>query len=214
MPRNINDIYNLTRYIVRKQRGVFLTIPQFNANMDAGQLDAFQEWFAPWGDSQILHDSLRPFRVYYQFTSDTAGFVTFPDNYEHLLGAAFTVTGSTINEITFVNDNEWVFAINSQQRPVSLSRPIALDTNVGFSLYPQSIQVGFFNYLRRPATPLLSVTVVGRDQTYDPATSVQLEWKDSYVNNLIAKSLKYAGVNMDEQGVSAFAEAYDQQTKP
>lgn len=213
MPRNINDLYNFYRYIVRKERGVFITPAQFTANLDSGQLDAFQEYFAPYGDSQILHDGLRPFRIYYQFTSNSAGFVTFPDDYEHILGAAFTVTGSTINEITFVNDNEWVFAINSQQRPVSLSNPIAIDTNDGFSLYPQSIQIGFFTYLKRPVTPVLSYTYVNRVFTYIPGTSVQLEWTDSYVNNILAKALVYAGVNMDEQGIAQWATAYNQETK-
>lgn len=214
MARNINDLYNFYQYILRKERGVFITRQQFNSNLDAGQLDAFQEWFAPYGDTQILHDALRPFRVYYQFTSDAAGFVTFPDNYEHILGAAFTVSGSTVNEITFVNDNEWVFAINSQGRPVSLSKPIAIDTSDGFSLYPQSTQTGFFTYLKRPVTPVLAYTQVGRVVTYDSASSTQLEWADSYINNIIAKALKYAGVNMDEQGVLAFAESYNEQTKP
>lgn len=214
MARSINDLYNFYQYILRKERGVFITRQQFNSNLDAGQLDAFQEWFAPYGDTQILHDALRPFRVYYQFTSDAAGFVTFPDNYEHILGAAFTVSGSTVNEITFVNDNEWVFAINSQGRPVSLSKPIAIDTSDGFSLYPQSTQTGFFTYLKRPVTPVLAYTQVGRVVTYDSASSTQLEWADSYINNIIAKALKYAGVNMDEQGVLAFAESYNEQTKP
>lgn len=214
MARNINDLYNFFRYIVRKERGVFVTIPQFTTNLDAGQLDAFQEWFKPWADTQILHDSLKPFRVYYQFTSNAAGFVTMPDDYEHLLGAAFTVTGSTMNEITFVNDNEWVFAIKSQLRPISLSNPIALDTNVGFSLYPQSVQIGFFNYLRRPLAPVLSYTQVNRVVTYDPTTSVQLEWSESYINNILAKALKYAGVNMDEKGISDFANQYNAETQP
>lgn len=213
MARNINQLYNFFRYIVRKQRGVGVTSAQFCDNMDSGQLDAFQEWFTPYGDTQILHDSLRPFRVYYQFTSNAAGFVTFPSDYEHILGAAFTVSGSTMNEITFVNDNEWVFAINSKLRPISLTKPIALDTSVGFSLYPQSVQTGFFNYLKRPIAPVLAFTQVGRAITYDAAGSTQLLWADSYINNIIAKSLRYAGVNMDEQGVSVFAENYNEQTK-
>lgn len=211
---DINNLYNFYQYIIRKSRGVYVTPNQFTANLDFAQIDCLQEWFTPYGDSQILHDALKPFRVYYQFTSNAAGFVTFPDDYEHILGAAFTVSGSTINEIVFVNDNEWVFAINSQLRPVSLTKPIALDTNVGFSLYPQSTQTGFFNYLKRPVTPVLDYTFVNRVFTYNAASSTQLEWADSYVNNIIAKALKYAGVNMDEQGVSAFAESYDQQTKP
>lgn len=214
MARNISNLYDFYLYILRKERGSFVNPNQFSSNLNAGQLDAFQEYFLPYGGTQILHDGLKPFRVYHQFTSNAAGFVVYPDECEHILGAAFTVTGSTVNEITFVNDNEWVFAINSQLRPVSLSKPIALDTNVGFSLYPQSLQIGFFNYLKLPAVPVYAYTQVGRQITYDPVNSVQLEWADSYVNNVLAKALVYAGVNMNEKDIIAYAENYNQQTKP
>lgn len=211
--RNINDIYNLFRYIVRKQRGQFVTIPEFNANMDSGQLDAVEEWFAPYGKDQILHDALRPIRVYYQFASDSAGMVTYPDGYIHLLGQPFTVTGSSVNKVEFVNEDELPFALTSQLRPVSNSYPIAVDTSTGFSIYPQQTQVGFFNYLRRPNTPVLAVTQVGRTLTYNPAGSAQIDFSDMYINNILARALKYAGVNMDEQAVSEFAQIYNQETK-
>lgn len=213
MPRNINDVYNLYRYIVRKERSVFVTIPQFNQNMDAGQLDAFELYFKPYGTDETIHDALRPFRVYHQFTSDAAGIVTFPSDYQHLVGTPFSVMGSTVNEITFINEDEFVNALHSQLRPVSLLSPIALDTSNGFRMWPSQLQIGFFTYLRRPATPLLSVTQVDRTITYNPLTSVQLEWLEVYWNNIIARALKYAGVNMDEQGVSAFADQYEKETE-
>lgn len=213
MARNINDLYNFFQYILRKERGVFCTPTEFNANMDAGQLDAVEEWFAPYGQTQQLHDALRPIRVYYQFTSDAAGFVTFPSNYLHILGQPFTVTGSSVNRVQFKNEDELPFELTSQLRPVSNSYPVAVDTNVGFSIYPQQTQIGFFNYLKRPATPILAYTQVGRVITYDPVNSVQLEFTDAYLNNILAKGLRYAGVNMNEQTIQQFAQAYDAETK-
>jgi len=211
--RNINNLYELFRDIVRKQRGVYVKIPQFNNYMDSGQMDAFAEWFEPYGETQKLHDALRQLRVYYPFTSNFAGFVTFPSDYIHILGSPFTVTGSTMNEVVFVNESELTFAIKSQLRPLSNEYPIAIDTATGFSIYPQQTQIGFFNYLKRPATPNLSYTQSGRTITYDSATSTQLEFSDIYVNNILAKALKYAGVYMDEKGVSDFANQYNEETK-
>jgi len=213
MARTIFDLYNLYRYIVRKQRGIYITIPEFNANMDSGQMNAVAEWFEPYGTTQTLHDALRKIRVYYQFTSDAAGFVTFPSDYIHILGTPFTVTGSSVNEIAFVQESELPFALKSQQRPVSTSYPIAVDTATGFSLYPQTVQIGFFNYLKRPATITLAVTQVGRVVTYDAANSIQPEFSDIYFNHILAKALKYAGVSMDEKGITEFADKYDQETQ-
>jgi len=123
MARSINDYYNLYVYILRKERGIFCTIAEFNANMDAGQMDAFAEWFRPYGMNQEIHDALRPFRVYQIFTSSSSGFVTYPSDYIHLLGQPFTVTGSTVNRIDFVNEDELPFALTSQLRPLTTSYP-------------------------------------------------------------------------------------------
>lgn len=213
MPRNISDIVNFVQYIIRKERGVFLPPAQCTANLDTGQLDCLQEYFKFYGADQTIHDSLRPFRVFYQFTSDASGFVTFPSNYLHIVGTAFTLYGSTVNEITMVNEDEFVSALTSQLRPVDNGNPLGRDTSAGFSIYPQVNQVGYFTYIRRPATPVYGFTQAGRVITYDPNTSTQLEWNETYWNNIIARSLKYAGVNMDEQGIQQFADMYEKETK-
>ncbi len=213
MPRNISNLYDFYQYIVRKERGVFVTIPQFTQNLDAGQLDTLEFYSRQYGVDGTKHHALRPFRVYYMFTSDAAGIVTFPSDYQHILGTAYTVMGSTVNEITFVNDDEFVSALMSQLRPVSIYSPIAADRNNGFQIYPSQLQIGFFNYIRRPAIPVYGYTQAGRTITYDPLTSVQLEWNEVYQNNILAKALSYAGVNMDEKGVSDFANQYNAETR-
>ena len=213
MARSLDDIYQFMRYIIRKQRGVFLTTAQAMQALDNGQMTCFGEWFKLYGVNQEVHDALRPFRIYYPFTSDSSGFVTFPDGYLHLVGQPFTVTGSTVNRIDFVNEDELPFALTSQQRPVTNTYPIAVDTSSGFSIYPQQTQIGFFTYLRRPNTPVYAVVQSGRFIAFDATNSVELEWSDAYINNIIAKALNYIGVNMNEQGVTDFATQYNQETK-
>lgn len=213
MARTIENIVDFIQYIARKERGVFITRDEATANLDAGQMDAFEFYFSLYGVNQSVHDALRPFRVYYQFTTDAAGFVTFPDGMLHLLGQPFTVTGSTVNRIEFVNEDELPFLLTSQLKAPSTTYPIAVDTATGFSIYPQSLQIGYFNYLKRPTAPVYAVTQSGRTITYDAANSVQLEWEDNFINNIIARSLKYIGINMAEQDIYNFAEQYNSETK-
>lgn len=214
MARTLDGYYNLYLYIVRKERGVMVTPAQFTQNLDAGQMDAFAEWFKLYGIDQSVHDALRPFRVYQTFTSSSDGFVTYPSNYFALLGTPYTVTGSSVREIKFLNEDEFAFALTSQLRPVTTSYPIAVDTATGFSIYPQSAQVGAYFYLRRPATPVYGYTQSGRVITYDSSTSTQLEWNELYINHIMAKALKYAGINLNEDGVYQYAEQFNQETKP
>lgn len=211
--RNIGGLYDFYLYIVRKERNVFVTPAQFNANMDAGQLDAIEEWFADYGATQKLHDALRQLRVFYQFTSTSAGFVTFPSDYIHILGSPYTVTGSTVNPVTFLNEDEISKAFISQIRAISNTYPVAVDTSTGFSVYPQQTQIGYFWYLKRPAQPVYGFTQSGRVITYDSSTSTQLEFSDPYVNHILAHALKYSGVNLDDKGISDFATQYENETK-
>lgn len=212
MSRNLNDLYNLYQYVLRKERGVFTTIPQFTQNLDAGQLDAVEDWYSEYGKNQIIHDALRTIRVYQPFTSNFSGFVTYASDYIHLLGQPFTVTGSRVNPIEFINEDELPFALTSQLRPITTTNPIAVDSSTGFSIYPQSQQTGAYFYLRRPLTPVYSYTQSGRTITYDNATSVQLEFNEMYWNNILARALTYASVYMDEEGILKFAEMYKQET--
>ena len=213
MAYNINDVYNFLVFIVRKERGVFITIPEAMQTIDNAQLEATEDWFSQYGVTQIIHDAIRKLRSQVQFTSASDGQVTFASDYLHMIGNPYTVIGSTINAVRFVNEDELPFALTSQLRPVSTSKPIAKDTSVGFQIYPQSTQTGFYNYLRRPATPVLGYTQTGRTITYDPNTSTQLEFTDVYTNNIIARALKFWGINMAEQDIQQFAQLQTQETK-
>ncbi len=200
-------------FIVRKERGVFVTIPEAMQTLDNAQLEAVEEWFSTYGTTQIIHDAIRKLRVQKSFTSDSTGLVTFDSDYLHMIGGAYTVSGSTINNVRFLNEDELALALKSQLRPVSTSNPIAIDSSVGFRLYPAATQAGFYNYLRRPATPVLGYTQSGRNITYDPNTSTQLEFTDVYINNIISRALKFWGINMAEQDIQQFAQLQTQETK-
>jgi hypothetical protein len=202
-------------FIVRKERGVFITIPEFESTLDNAQIEAVADWFELYGTTQKIHDAIRKLRVQVQFTSTSDGQVSFASDYLHMIGGAYTVTGSTINSIRFVNEDEVALALRSQLRPVSTSAPIARDSSIGFQIYPQSTQTGFYNYLKRPVKPVYGYTQApgSRTLTYDNATSTQLEFTDVYINNIISIALKFWGINMAEQDIQVFAQNQTQETK-
>lgn len=213
MARTLDNLYTFVLFILRKERGIYATPAQFTANLDNGQLDTFNDYFKEYGINQNIHDALDPFKVYQPFVSASDGSVTYPSNYLHLLAGVFTVTGSTVNKVRFIQTDEYPDAITSQLRPVSLSKPIALDSSSGFNLYPQSQQNGAYYYMRRPATPVYGFIQAGRTLTYDSTTSTQLEWLDIYINNVLANTLKYFGIYMNEDKVYQFAEQYQKETQ-
>ena len=213
MAYNLNDIYNFMVFIVRKERGVFITIPEFQLTLDNAQIEAVEDWFRLYGETQSIHDAIRKLRVQIQFTTSNDGILTFESDYLHMIGGGFTVNGSTINTIRFLNEDEISFALKSQLRAVSASNPVAKDISTGLQLFPQIQHIGFYNYLRRPAAPVYGYTTSGRTITYNPSTSTQLEFTDVYINNIISRALKFWGINMAEQDIQAFAQNQTQETK-
>lgn len=213
MARNINQIYSLVLYICRKERNVFITPSDFNEVIQAAQLEEYGYYFQLYAANQTIHDALSPFKVFYQFTTSSSGFATYPSDYQHLIAGVFTVTGSTVNPVRFVNSDQLPFALTNQLRPISTSSPIATDQDNGFQIYPQTTQTGFFNYLRLPNAPVLGYTQSGRTITYDPLTSTQIEFYDVYVNNIISRALKYFGINMDENGIIQYGQLQQQETQ-
>ena len=213
MAYNLNDIYNFMVFIVRKERGVFITIPEFQLTLDNAQIEAVEDWFRLYGETQSIHDAIRKLRVQIQFTTSNDGILTFESDYLHMIGGGFTVNGSTINTIRFLNEDEISFALKSQLRAVSASNPVAKDISTGLQLFPQIQHIGFYNYLRRPIAPVYGYTTNGRTITYDQSTSKQLEFTDVYINNIISRALKFWGINMAEQDIQVFAQNQTQETK-
>jgi hypothetical protein len=210
--RNVNDIYNIIVYITRKERGAFITPEEAMRIVDLGQMELLLDAYKSYETTQTYIDALSPFNVRLQFTSDGAGQVTIPSDYQQFLGAVFTVTGSTVNPVRFVATDSLPDALTSQLRPVTTSNPRALNTANGFQLFPNRVQTGFYSYIRRPAYPVLAYTLVNRTLTYDPVNSVQVEFYDIYINDIIARALKYLGINLDEQQVEEFARYNEKET--
>lgn len=215
MARNISDIYNLINFIVRKQKGTYISPEDAMAALDAGQLIKFNEDFSLYSQSQSLSDSIRPFKVTnLQFTSTSGGIVTYQADHLHLLEGVYTVNGSTVNKVEMMTSAKLPYALTNQLRKVVETSPVGTETAAGFILYPQMTHIGFYSYMKRPDTPVYSYTIdpVTRVVTYNPAGSTQLEWGDNYIDSVIAKALQYIGINMDEQQVVEFSQLINQQT--
>jgi len=199
---------------VRKERGVFLTIPQVMSSLDTAQLEKLENDFKQYKTDQTISDSLSVFKITnLQFTSSSSGLITFPTDYMHFLDDIFTVYGSTVNKCTQLGEDEKADALTNQLRPISVSNPSYENAAGGLQLYPQTTQTGFYSYIRRPAVPVLAYTQAGRTITYDAVGSTQLEWQDNYLPNVIARALAYWGIYMDEDKIIQFSQVKQQQTE-
>ena len=66
---------------------------------------------------------------------------------------------------------------------------------------------GEIYYLRRPAVPKFDYTLTGRTVTYLPDTSVQLEWNESELSEIMIRAIEYLGINVDDATIVQYANA-------
>lgn len=294
---NIKECVDFINFWIRKERGAFYTIEESIELIDRGQVAYYNDLIPRYATSQIIKDSLSPFRAKYNFTSTNIvdGCITIPSytfrtgikgltttslgfnksitsamsatdkikvesvtnnftndilavvndrqisftptvvsvtpnfelgnvfinkynddgqtNYLDLLDVSIQVNGIYYG-VKMVNEDELSNRLNSQIDPVNTSSPVGEVLQLRkIQLYPKvNTYTGTISYMRKPIKPVYGYTVTGgRTIVYDPATSTQLEWRESDVNMVLLKALSSIGINLSDAEVSQFAEAKSQQ---
>lgn len=204
---NIVESYDLTVYILRKQRNGFVSIDDWNMIAPRAQIDTFNYYYSRTPKGQAMHDALAPFKAKYDFTPSLspAGLITLPNDYVHVLAGNTIVSGAP-KDIIFPEEDQMTYAKTSQLRPVSINYPLGEEINTGIiQLTPAQGQTGTIWYLRIPPTPIYVYTLSGR--TIIPNTSISTDFwfADIYQNMVIAKCLTYFGVNLSDKDVMEFS---------
>jgi hypothetical protein len=225
---NIKEAVDYLNFWIRKERGAFYTIDESVNIIDLAQNAYFNDIMPKYATSQIVKDTLQPFKETLAFspTTTTNGRITINDiNYYDLLDCSISFIQDGRDQfysIKMTNEDEFADKLNSQINPPIPTAPVgqmfttrdALQ-NVLYQiqLYPrQNIYEGFIHYMRKPIKPVYAYNVVGgRVIVYDPANSVQLEWRSNDVNKILLKALLSIGINLSDQEVSQFAEMKSQE---
>lgn len=233
---NIKEAVDYLNFWIRKERGAFYTIEESVNIIDIAQNAYFNDIMPTYATSQIVKDTLQPFKETFTFspTTTTNGRITINDiNYYDLLDCTIQYTQNgrdTFYSIKMTNEDELADKLNSQINPPLPTAPVAqmfttrdANQNVLYQIqfYPrQDIYDGFINYMRRPVKPIYGYSVVGgrvieyNPSLYNPITGLgsrQLEWRNNDITLILLKALSSLGINLSDQEVSQFAELKTQQ---
>jgi hypothetical protein len=294
---NIKDCVDFINFWIRKERGSFLTIEESVSVINRGQIAYYNDLIPKYAVSQIIKDTLMPFKEKYDFNTSASDpqLVTIPELFQSSVRTASAVSvGTTINvtstlgltigqvvivttgvglfqpdttitkiinatsfevniapitpiaigatittfiykeyldllditiqytansrdtyySVKMTNEDELADKLNSQINPPTANLPVGIMyQRRSIQLFPSNIvYTGFVHYMRRPVKPVYGYSVVGgRVIVYDPASSVQLEWKDTDINFILLKALSSIGINLSDQEASQFAEMKSQE---
>jgi len=217
---NIKECVDFINFWIRKDRGAFLTIEESIAVIDNGQLAYYSDIKPKYATSQLIKDTLAPFKKQYTFTpsNTVSGYIVIPSNVNYLdlldVEVEFTVSNRTVYApVKMINEDERSIRLNSQIDPVTVTSPIGeMQIPRYIKLYPTSGYTGTVTYFSRPVKPVYAYSVIsGRIPVYDAAGSTQLEWRDTEHIPILLKALVSVGINLSDAEVSQFAQLKTQE---
>lgn len=208
---NISEIHDFIDIITSKERSGFNTPAEKDSALDRASLSLFEFYKKVYSTSIEAKEALSPFRRTYNYTTNGTGEISISTGFEfaHLLAMDVmvndpnTLSGFDANrrhDVTFPAEDELARRRNSQTNPPTRTAPIADIVNIAwYNLYPQVVHAGTIYYLKMPTKPVYGYTQSGDNITYNPATSVQLEWTEPWLNILIFLALRFLGINLNNE---------------
>jgi len=217
----IKECVDFINFWIRKDRGAFLSIEESIEAIDNGQLAYYSDIKPKYATSQLIKDTLAPFKKKYNFTpsNTVSGYIVIPSNVNYLdlldVEIQFQISNRTVyTPVKMINEDERSIRLNSQIDPPTITSPVGeMDIPRYIKLYPTgSGYTGTVTYLKRPIKPVYAYTVIsGRVIQYDSANSTQLEWRDTEHIPILLKALSSIGINLGDAEIGQFAQLKSQE---
>lgn len=209
----INEIHDFINDLLMKEQGGYQPHPTIDTALYRASMWKFRKLLPLYETNEQVETALAPFKSELSFATDINGLYTIPggSNFQRLngMGISFTdSTGAHTRGVSFVSDDEWEDAKNSQLRKPTITNPVVLRKGVGgFEFSHAAVYAGKVRFLRTPVAPKYNFTKTGRVVTYNPTGSVNLEWDEKEQNEVIIKSLEFLGLNLGEDRLIQVGEA-------
>lgn len=212
---DINEAFDFLNFWIGKEKGAYYTIPELENLCHFGQMAFYSDNKARYATSQLIKEILSPFKRRYNFTpADTiSGYIVIPSDSGYLDLLDIQITYQISNTTVYVavpvtNEDERADKLRSQIDPVTITNPLAeMDIPRFIKMYPTAGYTGTVTYFVSPTKPVFGYTLIsGRAIVYDPATSTQLQWRNTEIVPVLLKALSSIGINLNANDVSQFAE--------
>lgn len=212
---DINDVKNFFDYLSNKVQSGGIQISRFNLSLDRAQMQYFEMEFKRFMDTQRLTDAIKPFLTSIPQTVDANGQLQYPFDYIHWASARNyiipTSGGATENRITELTNDEIGDVLQSSIVNPTLKYPVMTFYDTYMQFYPKNIGYIKFDYLKRPNVPVWAYTTVNNRPVYDAANSVQLQWGDQSLNEIMYMACAYLGINLSKQDFFQYSQVLKQE---
>lgn len=215
---NINTIYQKVQQLSNKFQGSgYLPPDEFNRYVNMASLEMLTQGFNAYQLNQRVTDDIRNFITNQKLQVDEYGKLDYPSDYmfyvalrsyskseyealqENCKNTLVDYASLTQIKVKLLDNDKLGTRLSSDLLKPTLQYPIAVIYADYIQLYPISIGLVQFDYLRRPQEAVWGYTqnIYGLPE-YNAATSTNLDWHESVENKVIMKVCKYFGIEVRE----------------
>ena len=224
----INDIYNITRFILNKESRGYITPLQFNSFAKQAQQEIVDGYFYDYNKASVSRVARANDKQILKKTRENMDvFISQPSNlsYDAVNGVfnqptdMYTTINLTYNgkEVELLDRDKLNYHLEDDFSGNSVFYPTYIKYGSTYKVFPSTIIANVkLTYFRTPKDPNWTYAIVGDNPIFNQSLpgyqDLEIGFDDKF--EIIMKILKYCGLNIREadivQAVSAF-EAQDKQ---
>lgn len=200
----LHEIRKDLAYIVYLMgRDIKMSLEQYNLNLEKAIYDVLKKKigypFDPMGaETDMAHnDALRRYREPVQLNL-TSGSASLPSNYMRLLPkSCMNIDGSDYTRIDYVTEAIWTYKMTHPTLSPTSAYPICKIQGNTMYVQPTSLTTIDFVYIKRPTTPVYSVTL--SNGFYNNSGSTEIDLDEEFHIDFIRQLLEYLSIPMTNE---------------
>jgi hypothetical protein len=190
--------HKVIREQIRKYRAAYKSPEEIDNALYRGLIDFYNDLFKSKQNSQQLSRYLK------EQVCNISGTNIFDLEADfHKPVNVISVVGGFPYEGDILSETEWLDRIKSLIIPPTLQNPIARIIGDKVEFYPSDAGNFKLVYYRAPEKPVFAYTVDvnGRDITYNPVGSVDLDINEPAFDDVVVRAIGYLGISLSDQGL-------------
>lgn len=216
----IDEVHKFIDFIAKKSNaGGYITPSEKDLLLNRAQVQYFNKLYGNQNDyrydrpvprisyavTEKISNSLSPFLNTATLTTDSNGQASLPSGFFQEVSVTKSINGVPY-EVTRVEQDRVANNLTSYYDAPDAEFPIYSQLKGKLQFYPKTNAIPYeLFYLKKPTDMVWGYTIVSGRPVYNAGTSVQPEWEDVDMNEIIYLALSYIGVNLKDPDVSQFA---------
>lgn len=203
----VDEVFRLVKY--RANKSGFdgnISPADFNLLFPRAEIRYFNQEYAQYAKTQRISDTLSRFMSDpTTITIDGAGKYIFPNDMLHVDAITVNYQGVQYPVVKVEKDRVGAHTSSKVEPPTS-QFPIYTQYKTFLQFYPLNLSTASLVYLKKPTATFWNYTLVNNRAVYNPVGSVDPQWNDTDIDNIIYKVLMDLGVNMKDGELLQFSQ--------